>query len=398
VTVTSISVSRMLQLRLLIAWQEAVELSRAAEQAATRAGVPLSLENCVLSVEGTVHVNPVPSGSPGAPLTVLEFLALVLQDQAAPPELRALLASRQHPHPEVPPDETAAGRAVDLNWFASPRPELDIARLATRAVEAAAEHDARAAIERLRVEASEAPDPTPVVPSGRTQPQSWRQPLGIGLTAVLLAAAGVAIHSFVTHAPAPTSEAEAEAPAAAATSLVSAAVDAMKRALAPEGSVAAVTNRTLDDDPNAVASPATPARRAAPLTAPAAALTWSPAAAAEPLFAPEPPDVAADVPPPASSFGESASRVFSIQDGDVEPPAFLHPQLPSGLDGSRSQREPHMELMVDEHGHVRQVRLRGDGTTLNDRMIVSAAKAWRFRPALKDGQPVPYVLRVPVPR
>ena len=29
-------------------------------------------------------------------------------------------------------------------------------------------------------------------------------------------------------------------------------------------------------------------------------------------------------------------------------------------------------------------------------MIVAAAKAWQFEPAMKDGHPVKYVLRLPV--
>ena len=45
-----------------------------------------------------------------------------------------------------------------------------------------------------------------------------------------------------------------------------------------------------------------------------------------------------------------------------------------------------------------QVRLHSSDLSLNDRMIVAAAKAWQFEPAMKDGHPVKYVLRLPVTR
>jgi TonB family protein len=55
-----------------------------------------------------------------------------------------------------------------------------------------------------------------------------------------------------------------------------------------------------------------------------------------------------------------------------------------------------MEVMVDERGEVQRVQLRSTDASLNDRMLVSAVKAWRFDPALKDGVPVKYTMRVPV--
>ena len=58
-----------------------------------------------------------------------------------------------------------------------------------------------------------------------------------------------------------------------------------------------------------------------------------------------------------------------------------------------------MEVMVDESGRVLRVRLHPAETpSLNDRMLVSAAKAWQFRPAIRGGHAVPYVLRIPVTR
>ena len=91
-------------------------------------------------------------------------------------------------------------------------------------------------------------------------------------------------------------------------------------------------------------------------------------------------------------------RVYSRQDAGVEPPVFVYPQMPSEPKADSPTSDSHIEVMVDEQGRVVQVRLRSTDASLNDRMIVAAAKAWQFRPALKDGQPVPYVLQVPVIR
>ena len=91
-------------------------------------------------------------------------------------------------------------------------------------------------------------------------------------------------------------------------------------------------------------------------------------------------------------------RVYSRQDAGVEPPAFIYPQMPSEPKEDSLPSDSHIEVTVDEQGRVVQVRLRSSDASLNDRMIVAAAKAWQFRPALKDGQPVPYVLQVPVIR
>ena len=51
---------------------------------------------------------------------------------------------------------------------------------------------------------------------------------------------------------------------------------------------------------------------------------------------------------------------------------------------------------MNAQGTVDQVRLRADPSQLHDRMLVSAAKAWQFRPAMKEGRPVRYVVRVPI--
>ena len=94
----------------------------------------------------------------------------------------------------------------------------------------------------------------------------------------------------------------------------------------------------------------------------------------------------------------ASGRLYSVQDEDVEPPVFLRQQLPVDFKPDSEPSASYIEVTVDERGQVAQVRLRSTDASLNDRMIVAAAKAWQFRPAVKDGRPVPYVLTVPVTR
>ena len=85
--------------------------------------------------------------------------------------------------------------------------------------------------------------------------------------------------------------------------------------------------------------------------------------------------------------------VYSRGDAGVVPPRPLRNQLPSvepydGVDPTAGT----LTLLIDERGRVEQVTLNSPGNRFRERMIVSAAKAWMFRPATKDGRPVRYRL------
>ena len=68
-----------------------------------------------------------------------------------------------------------------------------------------------------------------------------------------------------------------------------------------------------------------------------------------------------------------------------EPP----PGLPADQIGS-------IEVLVDEQGDVEQVKLLSPANRYHERMLMSAAKTWKFRPAFKDGLPVRYRTRIRV--
>jgi outer membrane biosynthesis protein TonB len=56
------------------------------------------------------------------------------------------------------------------------------------------------------------------------------------------------------------------------------------------------------------------------------------------------------------------------------------------------------ELIIDRAGRVERVRLTSAVNQLQDKMLLAAAKAWLFQPAVRDGQPVRYQLRLRVSR
>lgn len=89
------------------------------------------------------------------------------------------------------------------------------------------------------------------------------------------------------------------------------------------------------------------------------------------------------------------SNVFSSEDADVQPPRLVRPQLPSEPPpGTPEQDVGTLELLVDESGAVRHVRLISPRNRYQERMLVAAAKAWKFLPALRNGEPVKYRTRV----
>jgi hypothetical protein len=91
----------------------------------------------------------------------------------------------------------------------------------------------------------------------------------------------------------------------------------------------------------------------------------------------------------AASF-DSSVPIFSNNDNDVEPAVLVRPQLPSATHHATRDKISVFDLVIDEGGRVEQVRLISPGNRFNDRMLVSAAKAWLFQPALYRGEPVRY--------
>jgi hypothetical protein len=87
------------------------------------------------------------------------------------------------------------------------------------------------------------------------------------------------------------------------------------------------------------------------------------------------------------------STIYSAQDADVVPATAVYPHLPASAFVAQDDALM-FDVVVDHAGHVESVRaLRPAptmGSALRLTLSLSAAKSWRFQPAIKDGQGVRY--------
>jgi hypothetical protein len=93
----------------------------------------------------------------------------------------------------------------------------------------------------------------------------------------------------------------------------------------------------------------------------------------------------------AAGIQNDADRIFSSDSEGVSPPVGMRPQLPRELPSHlKPEQLTRLDLIVSEAGTVESVKLVGAPRTVHDSMLLSAAKAWQFQPALRDGNPVRY--------
>jgi hypothetical protein len=81
-------------------------------------------------------------------------------------------------------------------------------------------------------------------------------------------------------------------------------------------------------------------------------------------------------------------------DAGVIPPVPLARMPKTPEPGTPSRQLQVLEVHVNSDGTVETARFVDSAPSYRNRWWTSAAKSWRFRPALKDGRPVKYVLRI----
>jgi len=104
--------------------------------------------------------------------------------------------------------------------------------------------------------------------------------------------------------------------------------------------------------------------------------------------------------PAASSAPEVPAHIFTIGDEDVIPPAPVIQNIPrweapnAMFQGTTYTGS--IEVVIDETGSVVGANIREKINAIYDPLIVAAAAKWKYRPALRNGQPVKYRKVIPV--
>jgi hypothetical protein len=90
-------------------------------------------------------------------------------------------------------------------------------------------------------------------------------------------------------------------------------------------------------------------------------------------------------------------KVYTIDDSGVVPPRPLGRQL-SAASMPRISLRPtgRLEIHVGRSGRVEAVKLDTPMNGYHDRMLVSAVKAWHYKPAVRNGKPVRFSLMVTI--
>lgn len=100
--------------------------------------------------------------------------------------------------------------------------------------------------------------------------------------------------------------------------------------------------------------------------------------------------------------GETAAQeredIFSLADLDQAPRVIMQPapQYPSEMKKKKIQGTVHVLFIVDKDGRVMAPKVQKTDNPAFDTSALTAVKRWRFEAGKKNGQPVPFRMRVPI--
>ena len=100
-----------------------------------------------------------------------------------------------------------------------------------------------------------------------------------------------------------------------------------------------------------------------------------------------------------TAAGITPDKTDSRAEPVVVPPVVISqpiPRWPRDLVARPGQPNGILEVVVDARGNVGSVRLVSGIHPVYDLLLTSAARAWKYRPAIRDGKPVAYTKRFSV--
>ncbi len=396
-------------------WQEAVAVVQELIQTVAATSAPLpDLEHIALIPNGDVVALP-GSSAPVDPVRhAATMLNILVEGVATPPELEQFLQRNVANPPQL---DSLEEFSRQLAFFERPGRRTDVERLVGRA--AAAEQMTRAdeELKRLMEKANEA-DEKPEKELSKEQRPLRKLPTLVVAAAVLIGAFALMTIWWRGRA-APSAQQAASDPALTTpTAAQGAAANAGGgdgkggQAPKPEPSFLEKTTAAISSAVGALVGSGSQPAPASAEPPPAAATpeknhartrrqAQTPKIAAAPLS----PENGNDTKPATSvellplseegAVAEADANVYTSTDATVIPPVMVRPVLPKDPPpGVPLHQIGTIEVWVDENGDVEQVRLVSPANRYQERMLVSAAKMWKFRPAFKDGHPVRYRTRV----
>ncbi len=404
----NLTLAEIIRRGVAVDWPEAVALVRSVAERLSVLPSPVIPELHHIELDASGRVDVIGGISSDEPVRRLGQLLQASLGQGEPPvQLRLVISQATAPTPSF-----AGIREFDevLGYYERPNRDAILRGLYERAAAAppllAAQASPAPTVDSIAPLPSREPVRPPKPPKTPSQKRRIRRQIAVAAI-LLLAIAGAVQYLRVSGA----TEANAELAALAekASGVVGEAVVT---------GLSAVTEKVglgrLVTEPSAAEAPKTPETAAAAPPARTPASRGSRAAADTPP-APTVPIIVYDLEPaPASASGSERPAgdadsapptivldgagepdVYDPTYGDVVPPVGIRPQLPRDLPrGVRIEDLARIELVITVDGSVETVKLVSSPRNIHDLMWLSAIKAWRFQPALKDGQPVRYLKTV----
>ncbi len=100
----------------------------------------------------------------------------------------------------------------------------------------------------------------------------------------------------------------------------------------------------------------------------------------------------------AETAAQTSEDIFSLADLDQAPRVIMQPapQYPPEMKRKKIQGTVHVLFIVDKDGRVTEPKVQKSDNPAFDASALTAIKRWRFEAGKKNGQPVPFRMRVPI--